>query len=121
MSGIIKKHEKTRADKEEDRIKHVDITDAHTGPIFMAYRHSPEISAIVENFMEKNEPVYDFTTSDGVGHTVWKIDDPSAVGALAESFKNIPNLYIADGHQTDCPPPQKSVSAAGRNTRIYGL
>lgn len=97
-SGIIKKHEKTRADKEEDRIKHVDITDAHTGPIFMAYRHSPEISAIVENFMEKNEPVYDFTTSDGVGHTVWKIDDPSAVGALAESFKNIPNLYIADGH-----------------------
>ena len=97
LNGIIKKHELTREDKEQDRIRHVDICNANTGPIFLAYRTVDEISAIVEN-VKKNAPVYDFTAEDGIKHRAWVIDNDETANKLIELFKAVPNLYIADGH-----------------------
>ena len=97
LNGIIKKHELTREDKEQDRIRHVDICNANTGPIFLAYRTVDEISAIIEN-VKKNAPVYDFTAENGIKHRAWVIDNDETANKLIELFKAVPNLYIADGH-----------------------
>ena len=97
MNNIIKKHENTRADKEVDRINHVDICNAQTGPIFLAYRSKAEINAIVEA-KKKEEPVFDFTKEDQVTHKVWLIDDANDVQAIKNAFAAINEIYIADGH-----------------------
>ncbi|MBP1744921.1 MAG: hypothetical protein H6Q58_1899 [Firmicutes bacterium] len=97
MNDIIKKHEHTRADKEADRINHVDTCDAHTGPIFMTYRYNDKIDAIVKRWT-KNEPVYNFVAEDGVEHIVWTIDDDNAIEKVRTIFGGIESLYIADGH-----------------------
>ncbi|MBO8158321.1 DUF1015 family protein [Thermosyntropha sp.] len=97
MNDIIKKHEHTRAEKEQDRINHVDYCDANTGPIFLTYRVKPEIDSIVKGWT-KNEPLYDFVSEDGVAHKVWVIDDEETVNKLVELFKTVDYLYIADGH-----------------------
>lgn len=97
MQGIIKKHELTREDKEQDRIRHVDICNANTGPIFLAYRTVDAISEIIER-IKKNAPVYDFTAEDGIKHRAWIIDSDEDINKLVELFKAVPNLYIADGH-----------------------
>ena len=97
MQGIIKKHELTREDKEQDRIRHVDICNANTGPIFLAYRTVDAISEIIER-IKKNAPVYDFTAEDGIKHRAWIIDSDEDINKLVELFKDVPNLYIADGH-----------------------
>ncbi|MCD2492202.1 DUF1015 family protein [Lacrimispora sp. NSJ-141] len=95
--GVIKKHENTRADKEVDRIRHVDTCDAQTGPIFLAYRARADINAVVEE-VKAEKPLYDFTAPDGVRHTVWRICGTDRVKALEEGFSKVPNTYIADGH-----------------------
>ena len=97
MNNIIKKHELTRADKEADRIRHVDTCNANTGPIFLTYRGKDEIDSIVAKYTAKT-PEYDFVTKDGVTNTVWVIDDENDISALVSQFKSIPCLYIADGH-----------------------
>lgn len=97
VNGVIKKHENTREEKELDRIRHVDTTDAQTGPIFLAYRSVLDINRLVEE-KKKTEPLYDFTADDGISHKVWKIADPQTVGMIEESFLHIPATYIADGH-----------------------
>ncbi|MCI8372972.1 MAG: DUF1015 domain-containing protein [Lachnospiraceae bacterium] len=97
QNNWIKKHENTRADKEEDRIRHVDICDAQTGPIFLAYRSNSTINAVVEQKM-KEEPLYDFTAEDGVVHTVWKVKEELQVQAIEQAFAQIDSIYIADGH-----------------------
>lgn len=97
LSGSIKKHENTREEKELDRIRHVDVTDAHTGPIFLAYRENKELSSMVEKAMEE-ETLYDFVSEDGVGHRVWKLAKVQAVEAIEQAFAAIPATYIADGH-----------------------
>lgn len=94
----IKKHEFTRADKEADRIRHVDECDANTGPIFLTYRDDEVISAEIAAWIAANAPVYDFVAEDGVGHTVWHINDADVVAKLTAAFGNVPALYIADGH-----------------------
>lgn len=97
QNQVIKKHENTRADKEVDRIRHVDTCDAQTGPIFLAYRSKKMINDIVS--MKKLEkPLYDFVADDGVKHTVWKIDEECKVGMLEQAFEQIDSIYIADGH-----------------------
>lgn len=98
MEGSIKKHELTRADKEQDRINHVDYCDANTGPIFLTYRAKEEIDAMVKGVMEGKAPVYDFISDDGIGHTVWVIDDDALVEAICKEFAAVDALYIADGH-----------------------
>lgn len=97
MNNIIKKHELTRADKEADRINHVDYCDANTGPIFLTYRGNEKIDAIVAKYTVL-EAEYDFTTEDGIRNTVWVICDDNDISALTEAFADIPYLYIADGH-----------------------
>ena len=97
MGNTIKKHELTRADKEQDRINHVDYCDANTGPIFLTYRAREDINQQVALEMEK-EPVCDFVSEDGIGHTVWVMDKEAVISQICESFSQIPNLYIADGH-----------------------
>ncbi len=96
-SQVIKKHENTRADKEADRIRHVDVCSAQTGPIFLAYRRREEIEREVARAKEK-EPVYDFTAADGITHRIWVIDESEAVGRIRDAFRQVESIYIADGH-----------------------
>ncbi|MBU4485862.1 MAG: DUF1015 family protein [Candidatus Delongbacteria bacterium] len=96
-NDIIKKHEHTRKAKEEDRIKHVDVTNINAGPIFLTYRSNNAINGIVD-LVVRNIPIYDFVASDGIGHTVWIIEDDSLGTKLTEEFGRIRYLYIADGH-----------------------
>lgn len=97
INNKIKKHEHTRKDKELDRINHVDYCDANTGPIFLTYRNQDEISEIMDKWV-KNEPIYDFKSEDGNGHTVWIIDNDNDIERLTILFDGVESLYIADGH-----------------------
>lgn len=96
-NNIIKKHENTREEKEQDRIRHVDTTNAHTGPIFLAYRAVDAINEVVDR-VKKEEALYDFTCDDGVRHAVWIIKEDSDAKIISEAFSNVPCTYIADGH-----------------------
>lgn len=98
INNIIKKHEFTRADKEADRIRHVDYCDANTGPIFLTYRKNDKISSIISSWKESHSPCYDFVTDDGIANTVWVIDDSETNEKLQKLFADIDYLYIADGH-----------------------
>lgn len=97
LNNVIKKHENTRADKEVDRIRHVDTCNAQTGPIFLAYRRNETIYSVVAKTKE-NAPLYDFTSEDGIRHRVFVIDSPADVSAVADAFATIDSIYIADGH-----------------------
>jgi uncharacterized protein (DUF1015 family) len=97
IGGVIRKHENTRQDKELDRIRHVDVTNANTGPIFLAYRSRNEINEIV-NAQKKRTPLYDFISRDGIGHRVWRIERGEIIQRLQSLFEEIPCTYIADGH-----------------------
>lgn len=97
QNQVIKKHENTRADKEQDRINHVNICDAQTGPIFLAYRSNEVINAVVDRAKEKM-PLYDFTAEDGVRHRVFLIDKETDIEAVRDAFSGIGEIYIADGH-----------------------
>jgi uncharacterized protein (DUF1015 family) len=98
LNDVIKKHEFTRADKEADRIKHVDVCNAHTGPILMTYRSQQEVEECMTGWMQRQDPVYDFTAEDGVIHRAWIIDDEETIKQLIGIFAQIEPLYIADGH-----------------------
>lgn len=97
LNGVVKKHENTREEKELDRIRHVDVLNAQTGPIFLAYRASEAIGREVEE-AKQAEPLYDFTAEDGVRHRVWEVSSPEKAGRLEELFAAVPASYIADGH-----------------------
>ena len=97
MNGVIKRHELTRADKEEDRIRHVDTCDANTGPIFLAYRRNTRVDEIIEKYVS-SEPEYDFVSDGDVKNTVWVIDDEKDIECVISAFCDIESLYIADGH-----------------------
>lgn len=96
-AGIVKKHEKTRADKEIDRIRHVDTLSAQTGPIFLAFRSDGTVEDVMGR-VSAQPALYDFEADDGVRHTVWRVSDRSDVDALAGAFARTEALYIADGH-----------------------
>lgn len=97
VSGVIKKHEHTRADKEEDRIRHIDTLDANDEPVFYIFRSHPQVEEILQS--TSNEPAdYNFTTSDGVSHALWIVADPYLIEHLTGLFAAIPTLYVADGH-----------------------
>ena len=95
--GVIARHENTREEKEQDRIRHVDVTNAHTGPIFLAYRSQEELNGLVA-LEKKKTPLYDFISEDGICHRVWKIEDPQKAEEIHRIFSGIPRVYIADGH-----------------------
>lgn len=98
--GTIKKHENTRADKEQDRIRHVDTCSAQTGPIFLAYRNNEQMKAAVSSAMEQQEgqAIYDFEAEDGIRHTVYRVDNPKHVEDIRKCFGEMNAVYIADGH-----------------------
>ena len=96
-NNVIKKHENTRADKEIDRITHVDTCNAQTGPIFLAYRDNIVIDQEVEK-ARKNDPIYNFTSDDNIKHTVWKISAIDSIDKIQKAFATINEIYIADGH-----------------------
>ena len=95
--GIIKKHELTRADKEEDRVKHVNTLNAQTGPVFLTYKADNEIDALIDKIVQR-QPVYDFTADDGIRHTFWIVDDENEIRQLEDLFARLDYLYVADGH-----------------------
>ena len=97
LNQVIKKHENTREEKEQDRIRHVDTCSTQTGPIFLAYRKDETVEAIVAAKKAKT-PIYSFTSEDGIGHRVWVVSDKNAVEGIADAFANIQQIYIADGH-----------------------
>ncbi len=97
LNDVIKKHEKTREEKEVDRINHVDICNAQTGPIFLAYRSREDINEVVSE-IKKATPIYNFVATDGVKHVVWKVNKESDIAIIYSKFKTIQSVYIADGH-----------------------
>lgn len=97
LKKVIKDHEKTRADKELDRIRHVDTCNAQTGPIFLAYRENEGLSQLLRS-VKRAEPLYDFVADDGVIHRVWRISEPELLETIRNAFERIDTLYIADGH-----------------------
>ena len=114
LAGVLKQHEKTRKDKEDDRTRHIETLSAHTGPAFLTYRDDKAIDAIVEDACSR-APLYDFVAPDGIGHTVWEIAPASACVAdeLVELFARIPVAYIADGHHRS--------AAAARSAQEHGF
>lgn len=97
INNNIKKHEFTRADKELDRINHVDYCDANTGPIFLTYKEDDVASEVIKAWC-KRKPIYDFTSEDGISHIVWVIDNEIIVNEIIALFKDVNAFYIADGH-----------------------
>jgi uncharacterized protein (DUF1015 family) len=98
-NDLIKKHELTRPDKEQDRINHIKTTGAQTGNVFMAYKSVPSIDEVIENWKKERSPVYDFVADDKIQHTVWLINDEKIMQKISRLFKeNVPVTYIADGH-----------------------
>ena len=97
LNHVVKKHENTREEKEQDRIRHVDTTDAHTGPIFLAYRAKEELNRIIHR-ITTGHPLYDFVSEDNVEHRVWKIAAPGPIKEIEEAFLDVEATYIADGH-----------------------
>lgn len=97
VDNTIRKHENTRADKEKDRICHVDACSAQTGPILMAYRREEKISRIVAR-EKRRTPVFSFTSSDGIRHRGWRVSDADAIDEIRTAFSHVERIYIADGH-----------------------
>ena len=115
MNGIIKKHELTRRDKEEDRMKHVRVCNANIEPVFFAYPENAELDAIVTKYAA-TEPEYDFIAPiDGFGHTFWVIDNEDDIRRITQLFAEIPALYIADGHHRSAAAALVGVEKAREN------
>ena len=119
LNGVIKKHELTRRDKEEDRMKHVRINNANIEPVFFAYPDNAELDAIVAETV-KGEPEYDFTAPDGFGHHFWLINDPATIQRITELFAAIPYLYIADGHHRTAAAALVGAEKARQNPNHRG-
>jgi len=119
LNDVIKKHEKTREDKEIDRINHVDVCNAQTGPIFLAYRAQAVIDEVVEG-VKKQVPLYDFTAPDGVKHTIWKIDQDEDIAAISTGFQRIQSIYIADGHHRTASAVKVGLKRRAENPAYTG-
>ncbi len=119
LNGVIKKHELTRRDKEEDRMKHVRINNANIEPVFFAYPDNAELDTIVAETV-KGKPEYDFTAPDGFGHHFWLINDENTIKRITELFAAIPYLYIADGHHRTAAAALVGAEKARQNPHHRG-
>lgn len=117
--GRIKKHELTRRDKEEDRMKHVRVNNANIEPVFFAFPDNAELEKIISE-VTKNEPEYDFVAPDGFGHTLWTIEDDTTIKKITKEFEKIPNLYIADGHHRSAAAALVGAEKARQNPNHKG-
>lgn len=119
MEGRIKKHELTRRDKEEDRMKHVRCNNANVEPVFFAFPDNEALEQIIRD-VTAGEPEYDFTAPDGFGHTLWVISDPGMIEQVTEEFAKIPNMYIADGHHRSAAAALVGAEKARNNPNHTG-
>ncbi len=119
MEGRIKKHELTRRDKEEDRMKHVRCNNANIEPVFFAFPDNEALENIIRD-VTANTPEYDFIAPDGFGHTLWVIDNPDTINTITEEFAKIPNLYIADGHHRSAAAALVGAEKAAANPNHTG-
>lgn len=120
MSGKIKKHELTRKDKEDDRMIHVRIQDANIEPVFFAYPDVDEMNKIVADWVAAHAPEYDFVAPDGFGHTFWAITDDAVNARITEIFKNIPTMYVADGHHRTAAAARVGAEKRAQNPNHTG-
>ena len=120
MNGTIKKHELTRRDKEEDRMKHVRVNNANIEPVFFAYPDNAVLDAVIARYTAQ-KPVYDFVApDDGFGHTFWIIDRQEDIEVITEEFAKMPALYIADGHHRSAAAALVGAEKAGQNPNHRG-
>ncbi|HAE81613.1 MAG TPA: DUF1015 domain-containing protein [Lachnoclostridium sp.] len=119
LNGIVRRHENTRADKEQDRIRHVDVTDMQTGPIFLAYRGNAALAAITAE-VKAGKPLYDFCSPDGVRHRVFRIAGEEEIRQITEAFAAVPRTYIADGHHRAASAVKVSLMRREKNPEYTG-
>ena len=121
QNGIIKKHELTRPDKEDDRMVHVNTLDANAEPVFLSYRAVPEIDSIVDNIVRTQQPEYDFVSADGFGHKFWVIDDAKTNARIEQLFaEQVPALYVADGHHRTAAAARVGLERKAHNPNHTG-
>lgn len=118
-NGIIKEHEKTREEKEQDRIRHVDACNAQTGPIYLAYRANPVIREIIA-IKKQEEPLYDFASEDGIRHRVFRIDCRAQIQDIQNEFQKIEEIYIADGHHRAASAVKVGLKRRGQHLDFDG-
>ena len=121
MTGKIKKHELTRKEKEDDRMIHVRIQDANLEPVFFAYPDVDDMNKLVADWVKNHAPEYDFVAADGFGHTFWKIDDDATNARITEIFKNIPAMYVADGHHRTAAAARVGAEKREQNPNHTGM
>ena len=120
LNGVIKKHELTRKDKEEDRMKHVRVNNANIEPVFFAYPDNKVLLGIIDKYAKKT-PEYDFIAPiDGFGHKLWVISDKADIKAITDEFARIPSLYIADGHHRSAAAALVGAEKASQNPNTTG-
>ncbi len=120
QDNTIKKHELTRVEKELDRIKHFDVCNANTEPVFLTYRDDLRIRSLVEGFLASKSPEYDIITKDGIEHVLYMIDDRNLIDNLCGLFKEVDSLYIADGHHRCASSAKVSMSRRYENPGYTG-
>ncbi|MDY0109008.1 MAG: DUF1015 domain-containing protein [Candidatus Krumholzibacteria bacterium] len=116
---LIRKHELTRREKEDDRARHTEKLMANAGPVLLTFRNRPEIRALVDRALA-SAPTCDFTAADGIGHTLWLIDEPAQVAALRDAFAAVPVIYVADGHHRSASAYRVRNNLRARNPRHTG-
>ncbi len=116
---LIKKHELTRKAKEDDRTRHVDTIGANTGPVFLTYKHTDKLDEILER-LTSGKPTVDFTSSDGVRHTLWVVDKPNDIESIRAGFAEIDVLYVADGHHRSASASRVQKIRKGKNPNHTG-
>ncbi len=122
LAGAIKKHEHTRPDKEDDRVRHIEALNAQTGPAFLTYRARPSITALAER-ITAGRTLVDFTAADGIRHTSWRVDRPDEIQTIRREFEQIGALYIADGHHRSAAAARvfEKRGGAGRSSHFLSV
>jgi len=120
MNNVIKKHEHTRPQKEEDRFKHFDVCNGNTEPVFFAYRSKKAITDLVNLWIKHNNPVYGFSTEDEVDHKLWIVDDNEIIESIRQGFEDVSNLYIADGHHRTASAVRAAIKRREENPNHKG-
>ena len=118
-NNLIKKHELTRVDKETDRVKHIEATQAQTGPVFLTYKSKGQIAALILQIMGDKQPVYDFKATDGIQHTIYVVSELPLVAQITKLFEQVQALYIADGHHR-CAAAERVSAAAAQSGKAAG-
>ncbi len=113
-TGVIKKHELTRPDKEDDRMRHINILGSQTGPVFLTYRAQPNIDSLFAAQTER-DPDYDYVADDGIRHTAWVINDDTVIAQIEAAFVSVPALYVADGHHRSAAASRVAKERAAAN------